>query len=159
MDDVYGRIEVFPQHFVPSKEAMETPDGLSTSKNSLDSPPRWYLWRKEFCSSTHPLPFLGTITRSSSHVNSSCKRSWTPRRVKGAASILHLLSIPRIRWSTSNEDDDKVTHGHIAIVIFFGGWGEKVWQVLCLFTVVGAVAQISTNKKKFGSRLNYLEPK
>nr|ACN31917.1 unknown [Zea mays] len=129
MDDVYGRIEVFPQHFVPSKEAMETPDGLSTSKNSLDSPP------------------------------SSCKRSWTPRRVKGAASILHLLSIPRIRWSTSNEDDDKVTHFHIAIVIFFGGWGEKVWQVLCLFTVVGAVAQISTNKKKFGSRLNYLEPK
>ncbi|XP_020394462.1 uncharacterized protein [Zea mays] len=57
---------------------METPDGLSTSKNSLDSPP------------------------------SSCKRSWTPRRVKGAASILHLLSIPRIRWSTSNEDDDKI---------------------------------------------------
>ncbi|CAD6332580.1 unnamed protein product [Miscanthus lutarioriparius] len=78
MDDVYGRIEVFPQYFVPSKEAMETPDGLSTSKNNLDSPP------------------------------SSRRRSWTPRRVKGAASILHLLSIPRIRWSTSNEDDDKI---------------------------------------------------
>ncbi|XP_066362262.1 uncharacterized protein [Miscanthus floridulus] len=78
MDDVYGRVEVFPQYFVPSKEAMETPDGLSTSKNNLDSPP------------------------------SSHRRSWTPRRVKGAASILHLLSIPRIRWSTSNEDDDKI---------------------------------------------------
>ena len=53
--------------------------------------------------------FVGTITCCSSHVNSSRGRSWTPRRVKGAASILHLLSIPRIRWSTSNEDDDKVT--------------------------------------------------
>jgi len=30
MDDVYGRIEVFPQYFMPSKEAMESPDGLST---------------------------------------------------------------------------------------------------------------------------------
>ncbi|KAG0519569.1 hypothetical protein BDA96_09G274800 [Sorghum bicolor] len=78
MDDVHGRIEVFPQYFVPSKEAMETPDGLSTSKNNLDSPP------------------------------SSRRRSWTPRRVKGAASILNLLSIPRIRWSMSNEDDDKI---------------------------------------------------
>uniref|UniRef100_A0A0E0A3P7 Uncharacterized protein n=2 Tax=Oryza TaxID=4527 RepID=A0A0E0A3P7_9ORYZ len=31
MDDVYGRIEVFPQHFLPSQQSMETPaDGLST---------------------------------------------------------------------------------------------------------------------------------
>jgi hypothetical protein len=41
MDDVYGRIEVFPQHFLPSQQSMETPaDGLSTSKTNLDSPPR-----------------------------------------------------------------------------------------------------------------------
>jgi nucleoside-diphosphate kinase len=40
MDDVYGRIEVFPQYFMPSKEAMESPDGLSTSKNNLDTSPR-----------------------------------------------------------------------------------------------------------------------
>ncbi|XP_062232356.1 uncharacterized protein LOC133929565 [Phragmites australis] len=78
MDDVYGRIEFFPQHFVPSKESMETPDGLSTSKNNLDTSP------------------------------SSQRHSLTPKRVKGAASLLHLLSIPRIRWSTSNEDDDKI---------------------------------------------------
>jgi hypothetical protein len=26
----------------------------------------------------------------------------------GAASLLHLLSLPRIRWSSSTEDDDKV---------------------------------------------------
>ncbi|KAL6610642.1 hypothetical protein ACP70R_040611 [Stipagrostis hirtigluma subsp. patula] len=78
MDDVYGRIEVFPQHFMPSKESMETPDGLSTSKNTMDTSP------------------------------SSRGRSWTPKRVKGAASLLHLLSIPRIRWSSSNEDDDKI---------------------------------------------------
>jgi hypothetical protein len=79
MDDVYGRIEVFPQYFEPSKEAMESPDGLSTSKNNLDTSP------------------------------SSRVRSGTPKRAKGAASILRLLSIPRFRWSTSNEDDDKVT--------------------------------------------------
>ncbi|RLN27899.1 uncharacterized protein C2845_PM05G26770 [Panicum miliaceum] len=77
MDDVYGRIEVFPQYFVPSKEAMESPDGLSTSKNNLDTSP------------------------------SSRGRSWTPKRSKGAVSILRLLSIPRLRWSMSNEDDDK----------------------------------------------------
>ncbi|TVU20083.1 hypothetical protein EJB05_36275 [Eragrostis curvula] len=76
MDDVYGRIEVFHQHFVPSKESMESPAGLSTS---------------------------GLDTTPSSH-----RRSWTPKRVKGAASLLHLLSIPRIRWSTSSEDDDKI---------------------------------------------------
>ncbi|KAF8726923.1 hypothetical protein HU200_019407 [Digitaria exilis] len=78
MDDVYGRIEVFPQYFVPSKEAMESPDGLSTSKNNLDTSP------------------------------SSQGRSWTPKRAKGAAAIFRLLSIPRLRWSTSNEDDDKI---------------------------------------------------
>ncbi|WVZ99839.1 hypothetical protein U9M48_045080 [Paspalum notatum var. saurae] len=78
MDDVYGRIEVFPQYFVPSKEAMESPDGLSTSKSNLDTSP------------------------------SVRGRSWTPKRVKGAASLLHLLSFPRIRWSTGNEDDDKI---------------------------------------------------
>ncbi|KAL6841547.1 hypothetical protein ACP4OV_028690 [Aristida adscensionis] len=78
MDDVYGRIEIFPEHFVPSKEPMETPDGLSTSKNNLDT-------------STSPR-----------------RRSWTPKRIKGAASLLHLLSIPRLKWSSSNEDDDKI---------------------------------------------------
>ncbi|XP_052156500.1 uncharacterized protein LOC127774315 [Oryza glaberrima] len=79
MDDVYGRIEVFPQHFLPSQQSMETPaDGLSTSKTNLDSPP------------------------------SSRRRSWTPKRVMGAASLLHLLSLPRIRWSSSTEDDDKI---------------------------------------------------
>lgn len=78
MDDVYGRIEVFPQHFLPSKESMETADGLSTSKNNPDTSP------------------------------SSRRRSWTPKRVMGAASLLHLLSLPRIRWSSSNEDDDKI---------------------------------------------------
>uniref|UniRef100_A0A0E0L6M5 Nucleoside diphosphate kinase n=1 Tax=Oryza punctata TaxID=4537 RepID=A0A0E0L6M5_ORYPU len=79
MDDVYGRIEVFPQHFLPSQQSMETPaDGLSTSKSNLDSPP------------------------------SSRRRSWTPKRVMGAASLLHLLSLPRIRWSSSTEDDDKI---------------------------------------------------
>uniref|UniRef100_A0A0D9WKL8 Nucleoside diphosphate kinase n=1 Tax=Leersia perrieri TaxID=77586 RepID=A0A0D9WKL8_9ORYZ len=78
MDDVYGRIEVFPQHFLPSQQSMDTADGLSTSKSNLDSPP------------------------------SSRRRSWTPKRVMGAASLLHLLSIPRIRWSSSNEDDDKI---------------------------------------------------
>ncbi|KAK3139905.1 hypothetical protein QOZ80_5AG0392410 [Eleusine coracana subsp. coracana] len=79
MDDVCGRIEVFHRHFVPSEESMETTDGLSTSKTSLDTPP------------------------------SSRRRSWTPKRVKGAASLLHLLSIPRIiSWSTSSEDDDKI---------------------------------------------------
>ncbi|KAF0927871.1 hypothetical protein E2562_036794 [Oryza meyeriana var. granulata] len=79
MDDVYGRIEVFPQHFLPSEQSMETAaDGLSTSKSNLDSPP------------------------------SSRRRSWTPKRVMGAASLLHLLSLPRIRWSSSNNDDDKI---------------------------------------------------
>jgi len=78
MDDVYGRIEVFPQYFMPSKEAMESPDGLSTSKNNLDTSP------------------------------SSRGRSCTPKRAKGAASLLRLLSIPHFRWSTSNEDDDKI---------------------------------------------------
>lgn len=52
MDDVYGRIEVFPQHFLPSQQSMETPaDGLSTSKTNLDSPPRWYFQPKEFSGS------------------------------------------------------------------------------------------------------------
>ncbi|KAG8069052.1 hypothetical protein GUJ93_ZPchr0005g15783 [Zizania palustris] len=78
MDDVYGRIEVFPQHFIPSQESMESADGLSTSKANLDSP------------------------------QSSRRRSWTPKKVIGAASLLHLLSLPRIRWSSSNEDDDKI---------------------------------------------------
>lgn len=57
---------------------METPDGLSTSNTNLDTSP------------------------------SSRGRSWNPKRVKGAQSLLHLLSIPRIRWSTGNEDDDKI---------------------------------------------------
>jgi len=83
MDDVYGRIEVFPQYFMPSKEAMDSPDGLSTSKNNLDTSP------------------------------SSRERSWTPKRAKGAASILRLLSIPRFRWSASNDDEDKVTESSI----------------------------------------------
>uniref|UniRef100_A0ACD5YNL9 Uncharacterized protein n=1 Tax=Avena sativa TaxID=4498 RepID=A0ACD5YNL9_AVESA len=79
MDDVYGRIEVFPHHFSPRTEPMDAADGLSTSKSNTDSSP-----------------------------SPARRRSWTPKRVMGAASLLHLLSIPRIRWSSSNEDDDKV---------------------------------------------------
>ncbi|KAF6992563.1 hypothetical protein CFC21_009545 [Triticum aestivum] len=78
MDDVYGRIEVFPQHFTPKKEPMDAADGLSTSKSNMDPSP------------------------------SPRRRTWTPKRVKGASSLLQLLSIPRIRWSSSNEDDDKI---------------------------------------------------
>ncbi|KAG2616983.1 uncharacterized protein LOC120664395 [Panicum virgatum] len=85
MDDVYGRIEVFPQYFMPSKEAMESPDGLSTSKNNLDTSP------------------------------SSRGRSWTPKRAKGAASLLRLLSIPHFRWSTSNEDEDKIELSRVEV--------------------------------------------
>jgi hypothetical protein len=40
MDDVYGRIEVFPHHFSPPKEPMDSADGLSTSKSNLDPSPR-----------------------------------------------------------------------------------------------------------------------
>ncbi|EMS63054.1 Nucleoside diphosphate kinase IV, chloroplastic/mitochondrial [Triticum urartu] len=42
------------------------------------------------------------------NMSSPRRRSWTPKRVKGPASLLQLLSIPRIRWSSSNEDDDKI---------------------------------------------------
>uniref|UniRef100_A0A0E0DVA4 PH domain-containing protein n=1 Tax=Oryza meridionalis TaxID=40149 RepID=A0A0E0DVA4_9ORYZ len=41
-------------------------------------------------------------------LHNSRRRSWTPKRVMGAASLLHLLSLPRIRWSSSTEDDDKI---------------------------------------------------
>ncbi|XP_044345860.1 uncharacterized protein [Triticum aestivum] len=41
-------------------------------------------------------------------VHNPRRRSWTPKRVKGASSLLQLLSIPRIRWSSSNKDDDKI---------------------------------------------------
>uniref|UniRef100_A0A453A5L8 PH domain-containing protein n=1 Tax=Aegilops tauschii subsp. strangulata TaxID=200361 RepID=A0A453A5L8_AEGTS len=78
MDDVYGIIEVFPQHFTPNKDPMDAAEGLSTSKSNMDPSP------------------------------SPRRRSWTPKRVKGPASLLQLLSIPRIRWSSSNEDDDKI---------------------------------------------------
>ncbi|XBJ00513.1 hypothetical protein VPH35_020397 [Triticum aestivum] len=53
MDGVYGRIEVFPQHFTPEKEPMDGADGLSTSKSNMDPSP------------------------------SPRRRSWTPKRVKG----------------------------------------------------------------------------
>jgi hypothetical protein len=64
---------------------------------------------KEFLLPNSFSAFRGMITCCSCHVNSSRVRSGTPKRAKGAASILRLLSIPRFRWSTSNEDDDKVT--------------------------------------------------
>ncbi|XP_051222422.2 uncharacterized protein [Lolium perenne] len=80
MDDVYGRIEVFPHHFSPRTEPMDAAaDGLSTSTSNMNPSP-----------------------------SPSRRRSWTPKRVMGAASLLQLLSIPRLRWSSSNEDDDKI---------------------------------------------------
>jgi hypothetical protein len=57
--------------------------------------------------------FCGYDDMMFSHVSSSQRHSWTPKRAKGAASILRLLSIPRLRWSTSNEDDDKVTESSL----------------------------------------------
>ena len=68
---------------------------------------------KEFLLPNSFSAFVGMITCCSCHVNSSRGRSWTPKRAKGAASILRLLSIPRFRWSASNDDEDKVTESSI----------------------------------------------
>lgn len=73
----------------------------------------WILHQGDTCGERVLLPnsfsaFARMITCCSCHVNSSQGRSWTPKRAKGAAAIFRLLSIPRLRWSTSNEDDDKV---------------------------------------------------
>lgn len=78
----------------------------------------WILHQGDTCGERVLLPnsfsaFAGMITCCSCRVNSSHGRSWTPKRAKGAASILRLLSIPRFRWSMSNEDDDKVTESSI----------------------------------------------
>ncbi|KAG6483562.1 hypothetical protein ZIOFF_060210 [Zingiber officinale] len=74
MDDIYGKIDVFPEHFQPIKASESSLQG----SNSRDD---------------HKL-------RSQSH-------SWTVRRVIGAASLLNLFSLPRLRWG-SGEDDEKV---------------------------------------------------
>uniref|UniRef100_A0A8R7K2Q9 Secreted protein n=1 Tax=Triticum urartu TaxID=4572 RepID=A0A8R7K2Q9_TRIUA len=74
MDGVYGRIEVFPQHFTPEKEPMDGADGLSTSKSNMDPSP-----------SPH-------------------RRSWTPKRVKGVyrfcCLFLALGGLPATRMMT-----------------------------------------------------------
>ncbi|XP_020098980.1 uncharacterized protein LOC109717545 isoform X2 [Ananas comosus] len=75
MDDVYGKVEVFPEHFQPLDQSN---DCLNAS-NSRTS---------------HSL-------RSRSH-------SWSIRGVMGAASLMNLLTLPRLRWSSSTEEDDKI---------------------------------------------------
>ncbi|XP_072995821.1 uncharacterized protein [Typha latifolia] len=75
MDDVNAVVEVFPQHFQPSKASD---DLLHASNTRIDF-----------------------SARSHSH-------SWAVRRVMGAASLLNLLSLPRLRWSSGSQDDEKI---------------------------------------------------
>ncbi|KAL4570666.1 hypothetical protein LXL04_026326 [Taraxacum kok-saghyz] len=77
MGDGPRGIEIFPDHFTPSTSDVETP--LTRSSSSSHT-------KNEF-------------------EHSSSSRLWARRRLKSAASILHLCSLS---WGNDTDDEDKV---------------------------------------------------
>jgi hypothetical protein len=94
--------------------------------------------------------FMGVMKCCNCRVCSpSRRRSWTPKRVMGAASLLHLLSIPRLRWSSSNEDDDKVSK--FSVQKLYDLWFCPVLWTLCYDTCIFHCYQIELTRAEVES--------